>query len=189
MLFRRKQTPCDWVEYFPTAKESNATSEIERAHGKRKSKVNMACLHAHMLVACRIINKQECDVFENVTSLPARPPARLPACPPARLPACLMTKSLISSRFFAQEAHDTTSQFTTRLECVLHFVALITQLQPDIWSMYKPFKHPWKYSYDMEYKKPNRTFFFKMCRNTSSFQQQDKHGILLWLVPSSTGFT
>ena len=33
-----------------------------------------------------------------------------------------MKKSLINSRLCAQKTHDTTSQFTTRLECVLHFV-------------------------------------------------------------------
>ena len=42
-------------------------------------------------------------------------PARLPACPPYE-------KSLINSRLYAQETHDTTSQLTTILECVLHFV-------------------------------------------------------------------
>ena len=31
--------------------------------------------------------------------------------------------------------------------------------------------------------------YLKTCKNTSSFQQQYKHGILLRLVPSSAGFT
>ena len=41
----------------------------------------------------------------------------------------------------------------------------------------------------VEYRKLVRAFCLKTCRNISSFQQQDKQGILLWLVPSSAGFT
>ena len=57
-------------------------------------------MRSHVLVHVR-----ECDVSENVTSLPAHPPASAP------YEKKLDQLSLVS-----------TSQFTTRLECILHFV-------------------------------------------------------------------
>ena len=69
------------------------------------------------------------------------------------------------------------------------------KLQPEIWSVYQPlfFKVCVQISVLRVVWNIEKSFVLSVlkhaCRNTSSFELQDKHGVLLWLVPSSAGFT